>query len=486
MCLQGLQIGTDLLIKGGASLAALDLQGTKIGGRIELDDINCTGKLSMQGLHVDTDLSISGTASLASLNLSGALVLGGIRMSRSRCNGIIEMVGLEVGGRLHLDQIYAGERMLLHLLKCHGELNLANATTADIEMRGAVIGGILNMTGTKMTGDLDMELLEVDDNLFLRDGATFQKVYLLDANVRGTIEVRKAEFNGLLDMYGVRTGYILVQDGAIFRCGVKARYAKVEQNVVLEGGQFHGTVDFAGAEIKGALIFGSQDSQPIWSADSELKLQAASANTVHFEMHSAAIRLQSWPHRLHLSGFTYQRIGEPTVVKPGGERSNSTAEWFVRWLARDSGLSRQPYRQLSDVLVNQGEISKSDAVLYAGRERERRHTRGVRRLGQELLKWTIGYGIGYRYFRSLIWVLALSAVGALVFGPIIRQHWVGRGASLLFSLDQLLPVISVAPGADDIAKTLTGWRHVYLACHRILGFLLGSFVVAGLSGITKK
>jgi len=485
--LQGLQIGTDLLIGGGATLAALDLQGTKIDGRIDLDDINCTGELSMQGLQVGMDLSISGTASLASLNLSGAKVSGDIRMSGSRCNGIIAMVGLEVDGRLRLDRIYAGKTILLNRLKCRGELNLAKATTADIEMRGAVIGGLLNMTGTTMAGDLDMELLEVSENLFLRDGATFQQVYLWDATVRGTIEARKAEFNGLLDMNGVRAGYILVQHGAIFRRGVKSPYAKVEQNVDLRGGQFHATVDFAGAEIKGALIFGSQDSgEPIWSEDSELTLQDASANTVHSDMHSGPNSLQSWPHRLHLSGFTYQRIGDPTVVEPAGQRSNSTAEWLVQWLARDSGLSRQPYRQLSDVLVNQGEISKSDTVLYAGRERERRHTRGVRRLGQELLKWTIGYGIGYRYFRSLLWVLILSAVGALVFGPVVRQHWVGRGASLLFSLDQLLPVISVAPGADDIAKTLTGWRHVYLACHRILGFLLGSFVVAGLSGITKK
>jgi hypothetical protein len=485
--LQGLHIGTDLLIAGGATLAALDLQGTKVDGRIDLDDINCTGEVSMQRVQVGTDLSISGTASLASLNLSGAKVSGDILMSGCKCDGFITMVGLEVDGRLRLDRISAGKKMLLNLSKCHGEVNLVNATTAAIEMRGAVIGGLLNLSGTVMAGDLDMERLQVGSNLFLRDGATFQQVYLWDATVHGIIEARKAEFSGLLDMNGVRAGYILVQPGAVFKSGVKALYAKVEQNVDLSGGLFHGTVDFAGSEIKGALILSSQASgEAIWSEDSELTLQDASANTVVSAMHLGPNGLRSWPHRLHLRGFIYQRISDSTVEEPAGRRSNTTAEWLVQWVARDSGLSRQPYGQLSNVLFDQGELSKSNTVLYAGRERERRHTRGVRRVGEELLKWTIGYGIGYRYFRSLLWVLVLSAVGALVFAPVVRQHWLGRGASLLFSLDQLLPVVSVAPGADDIAKMLTGWRHIYLACHRILGFLLGSFVVAGLSGITKK
>jgi hypothetical protein len=40
--------------------------------------------------------------------------------------------------------------------------------------------------------------------------------------------------------------------------------------------------------------------------------------------------------------------------------------------------------------------------------------------------------------------------------------------------------------SDDIAKTITGWPLAYLTVQRTLGFLLSSFVVAGLSGLTQK
>ncbi|HWJ39104.1 MAG TPA: hypothetical protein VNR86_10140 [Sphingomicrobium sp.] len=60
------------------------------------------------------------------------------------------------------------------------------------------------------------------------------------------------------------------------------------------------------------------------------------------------------------------------------------------------------------------------------------------------------------------------------------------GAAALFSLDQLLPIVDVSPGDDDIAKKLTGGVHWYLALHRALGFLLGTFILAGLTGLTKR
>ena len=104
----------------------------------------------------------------------------------------------------------------------------------------------------------------------------------------------------------------------------------------------------------------------------------------------------------------------------------------------------------------------------------------------ELLRITIGYGIGLRYFRSLAWALGLTILGGFVFFPSVAPVWPDQGASFLFSFDQLLPIINIAPGADDIAETVDGWRHWYLAAQRLLEFLLGSFVVAGLSGIGRR
>jgi hypothetical protein len=79
----------------------------------------------------------------------------------------------------------------------------------------------------------------------------------------------------------------------------------------------------------------------------------------------------------------------------------------------------------------------------------------------------------------------LSGLGVLVFHASSGPLPDALGA-WLFSLDQLLPIIKLDPRAEDIAKSMIGWRHIYLAAHRALGFILSSFVVAGLSGLSQE
>jgi hypothetical protein len=52
-----------------------------------------------------------------------------------------------------------------------------------------------------------------------------------------------------------------------------------------------------------------------------------------------------------------------------------------------------------------------------------------------------------------------------------------------FSLDLLLPVIQFN---DKYKIDFGGWQEIYFYFHKVMGFVLSSFVVAGLSGITKK
>jgi hypothetical protein len=47
------------------------------------------------------------------------------------------------------------------------------------------------------------------------------------------------------------------------------------------------------------------------------------------------------------------------------------AAWFVQWLVKDRTIAPQPWHQLADVLRSSGRPEIADAVLYAGKERER-------------------------------------------------------------------------------------------------------------------
>jgi hypothetical protein len=154
-----------------------------------------------------------------------------------------------------------------------------------------------------------------------------------------------------------------------------------------------------------------------------------------------------------------------------------------------------------------GDPERAEAVLYAARERERREawTRGgcgepfeawpLRSECWEaawlwLLKVLIGYGIGGGLFRVFYWVVGFTLLGMLVlsFSPAARD----KGVAWMFgaSLDHLLPIISLNKEFDDFfddpyRERLNGLQLAYFAFHALFGFLLGSFVVAALAGLTQ-
>ena len=106
-----------------------------------------------------------------------------------------------------------------------------------------------------------------------------------------------------------------------------------------------------------------------------------------------------------------------------------------------------------------------------------------------MLKYTIGYGLGDRYFRSLYWVILLVVIGT----PVLRRS----GQSIIlaqndkpkmkigvaYSLDMLLPIICLRGRHYDI--DLQGMARYYFYMRQIMGYVLASFLIAGLSGLTK-
>jgi len=161
----------------------------------------------------------------------------------------------------------------------------------------------------------------------------------------------------------------------------------------------------------------------------------------------------------------------------------------VDWLAKDNPYTPQPYEQLASVLRNMGHGQEATDVLYAGSERARDlvfedgHYRSW--VGQTALKWTIGYGLGFRYFRSFFWVIGLVLIGTLLLRRSGQNELVDKEYKLAFfySLDMLLPIIKLRGAHYDI--DLEGKVRYYFYFHQIMGYVLASFLIAGLSGLTK-
>jgi hypothetical protein len=118
--------------------------------------------------------------------------------------------------------------------------------------------------------------------------------------------------------------------------------------------------------------------------------------------------------------------------------------------------------------------------LYEGKNRERSEALPERIW--LLVEWAV-IGYGHRISRSLWWVAAFVFAGAAVL------RWSGEGERLgmpfgfAYSLDLFMPIIRLRDAHYHM--DLRGWARYYFYLHKTMGYVLASFLIAGLSGLTK-
>lgn len=132
----------------------------------------------------------------------------------------------------------------------------------------------------------------------------------------------------------------------------------------------------------------------------------------------------------------------------------------------------------------------ANAVLYAERERERKQAwrtgNNPRGTGLTLLKWFVGYGYGQRLlWHPLAWVVALMAAGTVVLHLTgVPKVLAGSEAAVVaYSFDTLLPIVELEKSFADVV--LHGFAKYYFYFQKLMGWVLASFLIAGLSGLTK-
>jgi hypothetical protein len=254
-----------------------------------------------------------------------------------------------------------------------------------------------------------------------------------------------------------------------------------------------GAIDLTSTTISGELRLGSaQGHKPTnWVKASRMVLR----NTTVGAIQDADVKTDSWPKYLELEGFAYRRLGVFGAMGPA-DIAKRDSEWFIKWLKRDETFSPQPYEQLANVLRESGYPSKANAIRYAARKRSRREALERREgkprewprwIGLTLLQYTIGYGIGARYFRVLWWFGGITLIGFLVLlGSIEKSNW-----DLLkmawASFDQVLPIVKLNEGHEKLILGIcSSWTIAYFYVQKLVGYVLGGFLGAGLAGLTQK
>jgi hypothetical protein len=441
---------------------------------------------------------IRGTLELRQLRTNAGLQiieteLDLVALSRARVTGPLNLFGSKIARALDMNNIRVGAGLFM-----------VDAELYDVDLHGAHVGEDLEVRGSKVTSTFDLSDLSVGANLLMKDTSQFMDVNLQGARVGGRFELRNSEVRELRT-YGLDVrGDVLVEDGTVSSIQLakthiggslymtnattnrmEARDIEVDHSVWLEQNTFDGDINLGFARIKGSLNFSesrfsgaidltrvridgelgftSQTSRSEQSTDLLLILTDARVELIT-ELDGA------WPPRLELTGLTYKSVRSPHA--------------FKQWFARVASYAPQPYSQLAGVVQSQGDDDLAREIRFAGRDRERQESSGWHQVWLSMLYASIGYG--FRLERALYWVLAFVFVGTMTLRNSEQSWRNGLGSwsdKIVFSIDTLLPIIRLRE--KNYRVDLHGGVAYYFYFHKIMGYVLASFLIAGLSGLTK-
>lgn len=481
--MRSINVEGGLYFRDGARFNKVDLYGAQIGGNVNFSRASFTGRLILNAIKVGGNLFGKESCFEKDVGLKGTVIEGMLDLRRSQFKGRLDMWWLRTGQDLLMGGMDGSEvsdqRGSYFLLDC----------------RNARIGGQLNLNNVDISGDLNLSSICITNEALLGYGSRFANVNLRLAKIGQHLTFATAKIDGRVNLTAAEVGQDVFFRQAKLADRLDLVFAKFEGNLDLCGGSF-GKVDLTGTAIAGELRLKNDPATIDWQEEAKLTLRNARADAVHDSPNA-------WPEDLELDGFVYHRFGG-LDAEADDSLGSRRSPWFVDWLRKDEPHTPQPYRQCARVMDEMGHPEIADDVLYAGRERDRgemlRNGDYLSALGLWFLKATIGYGHGAaRYFRTLYWVLGLTVAGVLMLmgtgdytllngdaawsGASLGQQMLILAKAASYSLDKLLPVFDLP--AHHVDVVLGDVSRLYFQLHKLMGYILALFLLAGITGLTK-
>ena len=484
------QVGADLVMSGMTALDPLIMPNISIGGQVvargaHFSDVDLTsanvgsdvsfypdtvdrhtvrtvflGKLTMVRIRVGQDVVLQG-AKLTSVDLADSVVsgnvLGDVYAPSEKDGG--DSVNTEASGDFSMNEA-----------KVLRQISFQSAALHKLSLVGVSAGGDVILDNATIAGALIMDRVTVGGSLFFHDGKNVGDpqadqaevtAVLTFSSVAGVVDLSNTEFEAL-DLTNLRVG----------------------QNLVLGRSANNGSTEWAPRAFINLRNVSTLSFQDMCTEQSSERC------------------LDWWPAKLDLNGFTYTYLGS-FQAPTGRDMLLRSAHWWADWLERQTIYSPEPYAQVAATLKTLGRPDAAEAVQYAGRLRELREewrslctelvALNASALGSLLhllwlvLLWAaVGFGIGYRVLtHTLFWVLVWVVLGVLVLRHYGENNKNGLpNYPIAYSFDMLLPVIKLREA--HYAIDLQSRARVYFYYQKIMGYVLASFLIAGLTGFIAK
>ncbi|MQX59921.1 hypothetical protein [Sinorhizobium meliloti] len=472
---------TDLSFDGSLFLGSLIMDRARVEGTVYINNTRFDLRSVTQrtchstaapcaiqaiGAAVGKDLSLTNAISDGNVNVGGVNVGGDFKLFGGRF-GKIDAMGSRIGGDIHTCGDISG---------CRDVTTLEYLSVAGSQISGSILLNSTSFTGGGYEGTKDISLnmtkTSVGNELQLRYASLNMGLGGNALNVGGDTRTRDARFG----------------------------------NVTLVGSCFQGSLDFSGSTFDGALNlsngkvrnslifqYPTADGIPAnWTgSDGALVLTNATVGSLQDWGGAKENRYiyKDLKGRLNINNFSYGQFGliDPSVASSQQDilPLNAT-ERIEQWLAMQKGYESspqpQPFNQLAKTFANLGLIDDARTVEIASRNQML--TASQTPWTQKVLlflQW-IFIAYGYNPWISLAWLALLVVTGAIMANKTRKGREFPLSNKLWLSLDLALPIITLDDAHDKM--DLSGAR-AYFYIHRLFGFLLASFLVAGISGLTK-
>jgi uncharacterized protein YjbI with pentapeptide repeats len=446
--LSGVEIDGSL-IADSSGFHDVNLRAANVSGGISFVGGSFAGIVTMDQLHLG-----------GSLFLRGATILAGIQLTSSRVGGQVDLSGASVSGPFAFQSARVADAILLQGSQLNGELDLG----------GSIVEGTIDLSKSVFIGPVRMDGVKAR-NLFFRAGRA-SIVDLTGAEFAGQVDIFNSTVSGGMVLDALKADYVRIGRTTVATAdAIDLGFSEIR--ILDLSGSLLPSVILVGAKITGELRLSSMDNgPPSWHQGAELALSNATVRIIKDDP-------GAWPTRIKLDGLLYDGFTSPSKSAHGSPALRDV-EWFKEWLGRDPDFSPQPYYQLARVLEGVGRADEARDIRYISKQKEHQNeTRPIRRLVLTLSRFFIGYGewperVGWWIvgFTFLGWVLLWRSGEG-------NKHRIG----FWYSFDMLIPLIRIREAHYKVE--LYGYARYYFYFHKVIGFVLASFLVAALAGMTK-
>ena len=187
------------------------MRGARIEGQLNFDGATSGGDMNIDSMSVGDSLFLREMPQVQTILLRGTKIGENLETSESKFVGKVEADDLTIGGNAHL----------------------SNTSFVGIVLSGAKVDGDIDFGESIISGHLDIDGMNVDGSLFLREMPQVQTVFLRGTKIGGNFETSESKFVGKIEADDLTIG----------------------GNAHLSNTSFMG-IDLSGAKVDGDIDFG--------------------------------------------------------------------------------------------------------------------------------------------------------------------------------------------------------------------------------------